>query len=57
VDKWVFFQLYEEVLKENQGLKGRLSHAEQDIADMKAKLDKITLVSDWNMCICFDHMR
>jgi len=36
-------KLYEEVLKENQHLKSRLSKAEEDVADLKIKLDRITL--------------
>lgn len=39
------FQLYEEVLKENQLLKGRIVKAEEDVADLKVKLERVNFVS------------
>lgn len=37
-------QLYEEVLKENQLLKARLSKSEEDIADLRLKVERVSLV-------------
>jgi hypothetical protein len=38
-------QLYEETLKENQLLKSRLSAMEEQISDLRVKLERSTLVS------------
>ncbi|XP_035709029.1 protein phosphatase 1 regulatory subunit 12B isoform X12 [Folsomia candida] len=36
-------KLYEEVLKENQLLKGRLTKAEEDMTDLKVKMERVSL--------------
>jgi len=41
-------QLYEEVLKENQLLKSKLSRGEEDMAELKLKIDKLSMVSMFN---------